>query len=143
MNHMKAVARLLGVDTDEEFEIKDLPGKFKINENGLRRFYPADEQNDWIYYDHTLTDLLIGTRSIKEKPILTDNEKEYLSRIIKPFRDNIQYIVKLADKNCFYLKIFYKTDEISFDIDLPNFEVSSKFNRMKFGKYYSLEGLDL
>ena len=36
MNYMKEIARMLGVELGEEFEIKSVPGKFYINNGGLK-----------------------------------------------------------------------------------------------------------
>lgn len=79
----------------------------------------------------------------KEKPenILTDAEKAYLSAVIKPFKKDVQYIIKKRSmkdsgeylqisliRECFYL---------------PNFKRYTIYKGMKEGKPYSLKELGL
>ena len=48
---------------------------------------------------------------IVEKEILDDKEKEYLSNVIKPFRDKVEYIVKETSSDNEYIKIDIKKDD--------------------------------
>lgn len=76
---------------------------------------------------------------IVEKEILDDKEKEYLSNVIKPFRDKVEYIVK---KDCYpeeYISISL-SDE---NIDFPNFKKGTMYKGMEKDKRYTLEELGL
>ena len=76
----------------------------------------------------------------RKESILDDKEKEYLSNVIKPFRDRIKRIVKLPiceEKE--FISINLK-DDTSY---LPNFKKDTMYKNMKLEKYYTLEELGL
>ena len=79
-NIMKDVARALGVELEEEFNIADY-GKYKLTKDGLVHW--SNVYQDWVN-SGIFNDLLKGDAKIS---ILTEKEKEYLSAVIKPFRD--------------------------------------------------------
>lgn len=86
-----------------------------------------------------------GTLEVKngyivEKEILDEEEKEYLSNVIKPFRDKIEYIAKNTFKGDEYIKIIIKND---CDIYFPCFEKETMYKDMKINKKYTLEELGL
>ena len=93
-NKMKEVAKLLGVELEEEFKINGLSIKYKLTKDGLMCWHNSHQ--DW-FNSYILGDLLAGTTQIVKipKPILDDIEKKYLGNIIKPFRDRIDYITKV------------------------------------------------
>ena len=76
----------------------------------------------------------------REEPILDDKEKEYLGNLIRPFRDRIEYIVKMPiceEKE--FISINLKNDTSY----LPNFKKDTMYKNMKLEKYYTLEELGL
>ena len=78
---------------------------------------------------------------IKNKPILTDKEKEYLSAVIKPFRDRIMWIMKhdfLSTNNQFI--VIQMTNDTFL---LPLFEENKYYKNMEVDKEYTLEELGL
>ena len=76
----------------------------------------------------------------REEPILDDKEKEYLSSVIRPFRDKVEYIVK---KNVF-AKIYYIYIRLNDDsADLPNFKENTMYKNMKLDEEYTLDELGL
>ena len=81
----------------------------------------------------------------KTDGILDKKEKEYLSNLIKPFRDNITYILKTnyndSEKKIIYECILIKT--INSETKMPPFEKGTMYKGMELGIPYSLEGLDL
>ena len=96
------------------------------------------------WYNFTVHDLE------EVKDILDKEEKEYLSNIIKPFRDRVNLIrksdSKLADD------IYYKVIEISIKSLIPYWEnevivlpafKSNLYSDMEIGKEYTLEELGL
>ena len=82
----------------------------------------------------------------KEK-ILTDEEKEYISNIIKPFKNRVCYIIKYKNL-CYneeYIQIRVKSyDNKLYEItSLPIFVEGSMYKNMKAWYKYSLKELDL
>ena len=92
-NKMEEVAKLLGVELEEEFRIEGFPHKYTLSENGLASW--SDYWQLWVPSD-ILGRLLTGKYQLVKLPksILDDVEKEYLGNIIKPFRNRILYIAK-------------------------------------------------
>lgn len=84
---MKEVAKLLGVELEEKFMLKDFQHMYKLTEKGL--MYWSDISQIW-ENSNAIGDLLTGKYEIVKisKPILTEKEKEYLSVVIKPFYIN-------------------------------------------------------
>lgn len=73
--------------------------------------------------------------------ILTDKEKAYLSAVIKPFRDRIEYI----EKRCFvsgteYILISLQNNKT---LSFPTFKTGTMYKGMKSRKEYTLEELGL
>ena len=84
-----------------------------------------------------------------KEPILTDKEKEYLSAVIKPFRNRITYIKKVdkfwgCNKN--YEHIFGRlsnTNDVVDTFELPYFPKGTMYKNMEVGEKYTLEELGL
>lgn len=73
--------------------------------------------------------------------ILTDEEKAYLSAIIKPFRKDVAYIEKcIFSMETDYVLISMKTSKT---VNLPNFRRKSMYTGMKENRRYTLEDLGL
>lgn len=152
MNYMKEVANMLGVELGEEFELKrDISDicRYKLTADGLVAFSPITK--DWHEGNKLLVDLLLGSNEIVKIPILDEAEKEYLSAVIKPFKDRVtwiakfRYIIDMYDKTFHYIKINLKSCDgtRNTDIDLPYFEKGTIYKGMEKGKKYSLEELGL
>lgn len=79
---------------------------------------------------------------IVEKEILDEVEKEYLSNIIKPFREKVRCIMKVTSWSCLgkeYIKIIL----IEEGMGLPYFEKGFMYKGMEEEKEYTLEELGL
>ena len=79
-----------------------------------------------------------------EEKILNDAEKKYLSAVIKPFRDRVDFICKVNTLERYgtqRIDIGF-TDE-SIDMELPIFERGTMYKGMELGKEYTLEELGL
>ena len=64
-NHMEEVAKMLGVELDEEFEIAGYKnGNFKITECGIKKL----EGGEWVNGSFIFEVLLTGECTIKRKP---------------------------------------------------------------------------
>ena len=80
-------------------------------------------------------------------PVLDEKEKEYLSAVIKPFRDRVVYIRKVKAGECKWfisIKVKGYDEEDGNDyIDLPYFRENTMYKNMKGNKKYTLEELGL
>lgn len=149
-NKMKEVAKLLGVELEEEFKIKGFRCKYKLTNDGLMYWSYLD--NKWLISTF-LKELLTGELKIIKlpKPILDDVEKEYLSNIIKPFRNKVIGITKYDySTNGEYIHIKLKRTISPVDyfiplesIDLPIFKRGIMYKGMEINKEYTLEELGL
>ena len=74
----------------------------------------------------------------EKKPILTDEEREYLSVVVKPFRNNVRYITKQRVSKE-YLVIQLNDDVVL----LPSYEKGTTYKGMETEKSYTLEELGL
>ena len=80
------------------------------------------------------------------EPILDDAEKQYLSAVIKPFRNRVQYIEKmfedhlLGDQDCY---LFIRFNDGNYDMNFPVFRESIMYKGMERYKKYTLEELGL
>ena len=138
----KEVAQLFGLELEEEFLLKGSLHKYKFTEDGLMCF--LNWGTEWIPDD--LNELIAGKCTIiKHKSVLTDMEKEYLSNIIKPFRDSV---VTIAKRNCYgdcayFIQIKVIQNKCPEYINLPYFEKGRMYRGMKANKDYTLEELGL
>lgn len=76
-------------------------------------------------------------------PILEEDERKYLSDVIRPFRNKVEYIAKFksaCSENEQYIHIlFYEGHYLSF----PYFKANSMYKGMKLNKAYTLKELGL
>ena len=100
----------------------------------------AKHDIDYARNIHTLVDF--DYEEVKE--LLTDEEKEYLRAVIKPFRDRIQRIYKTEAGN------FYEGGEVLFFelklndyFYLPELPLGKMFSGMEQDKKYTLEELGI
>lgn len=73
------------------------------------------------------------------EPILDNAEHEYLSVVIKPFRDKINYITKCNGGTKAYICINFEDITMHF----PSFPKNLIYKGMKANKHYTLEELGL
>lgn len=143
-NKMKEVATLLGVELEEEFKIDGYSSKYKLTENGLKRW--LDDCQQWCI-SLRLGELLTGEMRITKisKPILDDVEKEYLSAVIKPFRDKVISIAKFYEESIDnnFIEIEVNQSYCNEYIDLPYFKKGTMYKGMILDKGYTLEELGL
>ena len=74
-------------------------------------------------------------------PVLDDVEKEYLSAVIKPFREKVMDVIKLQcneARQCIRIRIC-----VGDYAELPLFKNNTMYKGMEVGKYYTLEELGL
>lgn len=143
---MEQVAKILGVELNEEFNIEDSDYKYKITKDGMKVYYGINDC--WNSVNYTLGDILSGKREIK-KSILDEVEKEYLSNVIKPFRNQVLNICKYNIILCEYMyeqiriQVRDGHDNGYTTIRLPIFKKDTMYKGMKADKAYSLNELGL
>lgn len=79
----------------------------------------------------------------KIKEILDDEEKEYLRKVIKPFRKRIKYISlknSVGEYNAVYIAVYLENDD---SMTLPNFKKGTMYKNMEVKKKYTLKELGL
>ena len=149
MNHMIEVAHMLGLELNENFRFKsrltDLSTyEFKFTEDYL--MYYNTEGDYWNKASfHTLCNLLNGKYEVIKLPksILTKQERNYLSSVVKPFREKILHISKLTGKNGEYICIDIRFDREEDSILLTKFATGTLYKGMEIGKEYSVKDLGL
>ena len=73
--------------------------------------------------------------------ILDEEEKEYLSAVIKPYRDRVEYIAKV---DAHYIEKEYIRIKIGGEnMPMPNFKSGSMYKGMELDREYTLEELGL
>ena len=144
-NKMSEVAKLLGVELNEEFGLKNSNFRYKLTTYGLRkRYHLIQEWSD----SSMLDDLLLGRVEIvkKAKSILDAAEKRYLTNIIKPFRKHIITIRKIQNYKYEFIEIvIYSTVEgVSCEvISFPYFNKGKMYKGIEINKEYTLKELGL
>ena len=142
-NKMAEVAKLLGVELEEEFRIEGFSITYKLSEKGFMRW--EDNSQKW-YISYRIGEVLTGEKEIIKLPktILDDIEKEYLSNIIKPFRYKVKYIIKnKIDDKYEYISIIYRDNTGDWYLNFPNFKKGVMYKCMEIGKRYTVEELGL
>ena len=142
-NKMKDVAKLLGLELEEEFIRYGFPNKYKLSENGL--MYWSDIYQSWLF-SSDIGELLTGKYEIVNisKPILTKDEREYLSSVIKPFRNSVCTIEKSHYSNGDeFLKIRLGQPNRFEYMIMPYFKEGTMYKGMELNKEYTLDELGL
>lgn len=132
-------------DEYNEYQIKEDGEKWSWNDEMLE---PVNEYNIKKYiedYIKRFKDYDIKIEVKKKEPILDEEEKKYLSAVIRPFRNRVKNIMKHFSGDYEYICIFLKHMEKDFneDICLPYFKANKMYKGMKLNKKYTLEELGL
>ena len=145
---MKEVAQMLGVELGEEFKLKNaktnelVVNTFKFTEEGLIRII-----EDIYNFDDSFREIFNGEFEIVKLPkhFITDEEKEYLSNVIKPFKEKVTCISKTSygnDKEYIFIEYYEKINR-KYNIDFPEFKKGAMYKGMELDKEYTLEDLGL
>ena len=134
MNYMKKIAQMLGVELYEEFRVEGYSSdiRYKLTQENLEYFY----EGTW--YPISVNYLLNWQNKVV-KFILTEKEKEYLSAVVKPFRDAVKYISKNHYAGEEWIQIWTKPGLAL----LPHFTEGAMYKGMEVGKEYALDELGL
>ena len=143
MNYIEQIAKMLDVEINEEFKIEgyDDNMRFKFTKNAFMQSCG----DGWWFSSCSIMTVLEGYRKLikLQKPVLTDEEKEYLSTVLKPFRNEIEYIYKCStyrgEKE--YIAISFK--KITRDMFFPEYPTGTMYKGMIRNKEYSLDDLGL
>ena len=139
MNYMEQIAEMLGVKLYEDFRIKAInemifEKKFFLTEYGLF------SEDSTVPISTILNDILNGQYKIVKLPFaLTKEEKDYLSEVIKPFRDKIEYIKRLTFDSVDSIQIITEKDVTA----VLFFETDTRYKNMEPDREYTLAELGL
>ena len=139
MNYMEQIAEMLGVKLYEDFRIKAInemifEKKFFLTEYGLF------SEDSTVPISTILNDILNGQYKIVKLPFpLTKEEKDYLSEVIKPFRDKIEYIKRLTFDSVDSIQVITEKGVTA----VLFFETDTRYKNMESDREYTLEELGL
>ena len=143
MERIEALAKLLGVELEEEFRLSTSDNyRYKLTRNGI---WCRFKDNDYWESAGLPGTVFSGIAEI-HKSILTKKEKEYLSAVIKPFRDRILYIKKREVNQDEYIRVFlkYYASEVDDEVILlPSFKKGTMYKGIETEEEYTLEELEL
>ena len=146
MNYIEQIAKMLNVEINEEFKIEGYDDniRFKFTKNAFMQSCG----DGWWFSSCSIMTVLEGYRKLIKlpKPVLTDEEKEYLSNMVKPWTNKIKTITNYwGTGNCVneFIQICYIQDGFNYYMSLPQFERGSMYKGMELERDYSLEELDL
>ena len=151
MNLIPEIAKLLDLELGEEFKIFDAAGfdygVFRLGENYIEQKL---RNNKWLLsYEHMIGAIVCGRLKVVKLPkvILTDEEKEYLSNVVRPWGDKVISVTKYWGLEngikIEFIQICYVQIGINYYMSLPNFEEGSMYKGMELEREYSLEDLEL
>lgn len=149
---MKITKKLRDVTKKEFRKWKDIycrSGKMNCSECPFCKACGVESGDSLVFNKDVYSDKFLDqTIEIEIPDILTKEEKEYLSAVIKPFRDKIKAIKKetLISIKKEFIRIIYKEDDSDnyfCAISLPEFEINTMYKNMKTAYTYSLEELGL
>lgn len=92
------------------------------------------------YLKEQLKQLKEESKKEKNKPILNEEEKEYLSVVIRPFKDKVKYIAKYGDSRLEFISIKLVGDSAML---FPYFKKGTMYKGMELEKQYTLKELGL
>lgn len=128
----------------EKYDLKEL--RVKWQDNGSRKNMEIYADNG-VYRMNSnsnaalLKELVNWLEDEYKEPILDKKEKEYLSAVIRPWREKVRSIKKQKYYDCEYIRI-YINDKFQ-EVELPNFEKGTLYKGMEPNREYSLEDLGL
>nr|DAN10556.1 MAG TPA: hypothetical protein [Caudoviricetes sp.] len=94
-----------------------------------------------VYPYELLVDFANWLEEEYDPKILDEKEKEYLSAVIKPFRNDVEYIEKrIFSTGAEYIRICLTEDET---VNFPNFKRGIMYKGMEANKAYTLKELGL
>ena len=146
----KTIAR--NIDWEYKWMARDQDGNLCIYDEKPRKRKSCWFSSDGYYYISYFNHLFPAIKWDDDEPtricdiynpqVLDNAERMYLSTIIKPFRDRIEFICKINFLEDAFQRITIGIiDDI--DIALPTFKSETMYSGMKLGHAYTLEELRL
>ena len=81
------------------------------------------------------------SKRVKKEPILKEKEKKYLGGVIRPFKDEIEYIRKRFNNEFTEWIEIYINGEVA--MFFPYFKKNTMYKGMELNKKYTLEELEI
>ena len=80
--------------------------------------------------------------------ILDDAEREYLGTVLKPFHDDVKYVVKHRDANAHFDENTHDQEFLFISLEggifvFPDFDAGKMYSGMELGKRYKLDELGI
>ena len=124
------------------YETTYIDGKYNLSFNCI--FHKCLNATDKSIFDKIQNSKKIKLTLEVEESILCEEERKYLSGVIRPFRDKIKFIRKNCIYGQEYINVVYNSkfkDDTNFC--LPLFETNTMYKGMELNKEYTLEDLGL
>ena len=120
--------------------------------------HPCKNEKYWVWPNNTETEVVSGKSAplfqnikwedevptyiedIVNPQILNESERQYLSAVIRPFRDQVRSVTKNPKMNG---KGEYIVIDIGIQMFFPDFKSNTMYKGMDLGKEYTLEELGL
>lgn len=140
MNKFKVGQRVKIKVTGKQGKILDIAGDVDIDSYGSSKInYYVSFENNGLFRRMFFT-----VHDLEEvKDILDKEEKEYLSNVIKPFKNKVESIKKLEYEGNRQKEFIMISIENDYPINLPNFKQNTMYKNMGINKEYTLEELGL
>lgn len=140
---MKIKLRDMTFEQYEEWQVK----KCVVCENCIFKYVKCYHLHDnvWIKHKDLYSDKFLDQEIEIDEPILTDEERRYLSAVIKPFRSRVKTITKtyLECFNEFEWLVLEMIEDGNDTSNFPFFEKGTMYKGMEANKKYTLEELGL
>ena len=145
MTYIEQIAKMLDVEINEEFKIEGYDDNIRFK--FTRSAFMQSCGDGWWFSSCSIMTVLEGYRKLIKlpKPVLTDEEKEYLSYVIKPFMNRVKYIYKYTCGNDEYeaIAVILEAYDYFSYLAFPKFKNGSMYKGMELMKKYSIEELGL
>ena len=139
MNYMEQIAEMLGVKLYEDFRIKAI-NEMIFEKKYFLTYYGLFSEDSTVPISTILNDILNGQYKIVKLPFaLTKEEKDYLSEVIKPFRDKIEYIKRLTFDTYDSIQVITEKGVTA----VLFFETDTRYKNMEPDREYTLQELGL
>lgn len=113
---------------------------YEETSSGIKRLFEK-QYTKHVYPYQLLVDFANWLEQEYDPKILDEKEKAYLSAVIKPFREDIEYIEKrIFSTGAEYIRIYLTEDET---VNFPNFKRGTMYKGVEANKAYTLEELGL
>ena len=144
LNFREKIVRIEKVFKNGCYRIEGDYEEWNWTDEMLEPLTEEDIKKHFEEYAKSFKDYGIKVEVKKKELILNEKEKEYLSAVIRPFRDRVRYIEKRSEGDQ-YILISLRIDEKPYceNFLLPFFKADTMYKGMIPHKEYSLEELGI